>query len=1202
MKFIRFLALLCFFVPCVSFAAGTAEFQNATKLLSAARRGDIQTVQVLINSGVDVNYVDATGVSLVCTAVMNNDTRAIQILQMYSADASECDKQIKNYKQKTKVAARGEEYGFFSGLSSTQVLALSAVGVAAVIAGVVWLTDILDDDKHNGSYSSGSHSGSGGGGGGSTITVNQLFAQNIPYGPACSGTTCPSDFSYWENNDFTYMSNNGFNYLMVARAYHSFVRGYLGMATVRSDSTREVFDLSSYPFQQEVGGGQPINVAIVTGTGVNATGSATDDIIYWFDESKRNSLITLCANGVTAACQAAVDGSVKMSHKYYNYSGPTAATDEDTSFDLSESGTSFGLANSADTKLAKIIAGWQDDSGDFYGFIPNGQLTVYKTGAGTSWVDPTSSIVTGSYTFAGENLNVNDTLNLFGETLTVTSVNGNSFVATSNDDTYHGYVVGNMIFIDSNADGNINQMYVKGDENSLTLTKELAVADYKNYAAIYDAVQLKNSGNYVSDVVANLSLTSGASALSYVTVTGAKILNDEVSNDALKKTVYKALINNYYNLNTADDETVNRPGTDAELAFNYLTNYQNQILVNPAGRNLSGMGDGLSLTPLEATFENFAPAVYNGLENLFMTVVAVQPTNGTQDTTISDYTAADAGTLVLSEWTDENDSSVRYTSRVCGLTGTGNDGAMNPWCFSAPGTTDLEATAAMAGGIALVKSAFNYMSSKEIFLLLALTADGPYLGTDPSNDLAWQTKDGTENGHDLINYLREMYTLPVDTSDEQYLERFKNTFGYGMINLERATRPGTNIYYYGSDPYTIVSDDGVSYWRKAPTTSTSTRASSVLSLTGRGVINVSFFDVLESADGSISLPRVWNTTLTSVDSKHGLYMGDVLGEFSVDSTNKRVNKIDNMTFEMAFSPRAYVDNLNGLDNLRIAFSNEKYDLDAQYQRHLTDGESRFNGRANGVLALVSNSVTTDMKYKMGSFAFGARAFYGNISDENLLENDPVVSSQFEPKRLGLANGAALDTGYNNGKFGLNVSFGNMHETNTVLGMQSDGLLAINGGDTQYIDAVAVYNLFDNIKMSARATFASTDANLGSGIINSLSKIKSNAFAFGLDIGKFDFTVSLPLAVVDGKMGYDYAELNVVENDGEYTVVANNPHTEYLDLATAKRELRFDTSYKYAIGEWTDAGVGFIYRVNPNNTDAFGNESIFMFKMHHRLGI
>ena len=65
---------------------------------------------------------------------------------------------------------------------------------------------------------------------------------------------------------------------------------------------------------------------------------------------------------------------------------------------------------------------------------------------------------------------------------------------------------------------------------------------------------------------------------------------------------------------------------------------------------------------------------------------------------------------------------------------------------------------------------------------------------------------------------------------------------------------------------------------------------------------------------------------------------------------------------------------------------------------------------------------------------------------------------------------------------------------------------------------------------------------------------------------------------------------------------SDPIIEYIDLAAQKREFRLSMSYKKSLGEFTDAGVGFIYRVNPNNIDTFGNESIMMFKLHHRVGI
>ncbi len=1188
MKFMRFLGVLWFLIPCVSFAAVDGGFQNASKLLIAARQGDIQTVQILINNGADVNYVDSTGLSLVCTAVMNNDKRAIQVLQMYGADASNCDRQIKQYQQKTKVAAKGEEYGFFSGLSSTHVIALSAVGVAAVLGGVVLLTKVFDDD--NGHTNSGTNSdrpNNNNNSDSSTETANKLFSLNLPYGPACSGGNCPSSFTVWENSqDFAYMSNtslqNTFNYLMVARAYDAFVRGYEGMQTIRLTSDLAPFDLSTLPYAEVPGGGKPVNVAMITGSGVNATGSAVDGTITWIDSAQINTVISACKNDPESAeCLSAKADALENSHKYYNLSGGT----ENTAFDLSGSGSVFGMASNADTKTAKIIAGWEAGgrSADFVGFIPNGQLTVYKTGDGKTWVDTTSS-VSVTYNIAGDTLDVGDTFDLF-DGITVSAVDGNQFVATHDTNTYHGYIIGDRLFIDSGADGNINQMYVFEGTN-LNLSKEIATADYKNYAAIRQVM----ADGINTNVIVNLAEIPGASALEYYTVSNENLNNSGLTLAGKKQALLNAIDANY-NLVTADDTaTYGKPGDDAKYVFENLGAFETKtwLLINPAGHNVFA-----NYHYTDATFENFAPAIYDGLKNLFMTVVAVKPANGTKNVTVSNYSPENSGKLELSLWADADDSSITYSSRMCGLTGTGNNGATNPWCFAAPGITDVDATAAMAGSVALVKSAFDYMTPQQIFLLLALTADGPYLGTNPETGLAWASTS------DLITYLKNMYSLPgyMDTSDAYYLQSFKTAFGYGMINLERATRPGTNVYYY-SNKDNIVSAAGNSYWRTS-----SSRASNALSLTGHGEIKTAFFDVIESADGSISLPRVWNANISmDGNSRHGLYMGDVLGEFSVDSSNKKSNQIGKVSFDMAMSARAYDDNLNGLDNLHVAFKGEKYDIDAEYQRFLTDGMSRFDGRANGVLALTANTLSVGAKYKTGNFAFGTRAFSGAITNENLLENDPAISSQYEPERLGFATGAAVNGEYNTEKFGLNVSFGNMHETNTVLGMYSDGLIALNGGNTQYIDTVATYKPLDNMGLFARATFANTRADIGAGLITELSNIKSNAYALGLNIGGFEFTAAMPLAVVDGKMGYDYADLEVVENNGKYEVVALNPHTEEIDLSAQKRELRFSSSYKQSVGKWTDAGVGFIYRVNPNNIDDFGNESIFMFKLHHRLGI
>ena len=174
----------------------------------------------------------------------------------------------------------------------------------------------------------------------------------------------------------------------------------------------------------------------------------------------------------------------------------------------------------------------------------------------------------------------------------------------------------------------------------------------------------------------------------------------------------------------------------------------------------------------------------------------------------------------------------------------------------------------------------------------------------------------------------------------------------------------------------------------------------------------------------------------------------------------------------------------------------------------------------------------------------------------------------------------------------------MHESGTVLGGQFVGLLGDT--DTNYVDAKLKYNVTPDVDFSLRGTFAWTDTNGASnGIINGISELKSNAFAANVRFKNFDLTVSAPLALIDGRLNYSHADFVVddnnnlqIKNAGEYAI----------DLTPEKREYRFNASYRHKFGDWTDGALGFIYRINPNNTDEFGNESIFMMKLSHRLGI
>ncbi|MBO5705329.1 MAG: hypothetical protein J6R99_04900, partial [Alphaproteobacteria bacterium] len=465
--------------------------------------------------------------------------------------------------------------------------------------------------------------------------------------------------------------------------------------------------------------------------------------------------------------------------------------------------------------------------------------------------------------------------------------------------------------------------------------------------------------------------------------------------------------------------------------------------------------------------------------------------------------------------------------------------------------------------------------------------------------------DGTAFTKDsLVTYLKQMYALPpeynvVSMNADQYLDAFATVYGYGLINLERAMTPGRSIYFY--DGTKIVSANGNAYWRAA--SNTMFRPSAALNLRGAS-ISAPFFDVVQSVDGKMTLPRVWENQFAfgAIDS-HGLYMGDVLGDLSVRRESAPTTKIGNLDFSIDVSERAYVDNMGGLDNLSLGYDGEYWNFGASYQRYLTDGASRFAGLHNPIMGLATSAVVSDAEYKYGRWSFGGRAFSGMISDEGLLENDPTVAAQYMPAKLGLIQGAGADVAWRGDKVSFKSSVGAVAESDTLLGAYTDGLLNLGNGNTTYVDFETKYKFSNSIDFTARATFARTTSDASGGVVLGLSDIESNAFAFGANVGNFEFSVSQPLAITNGVLQYSYAKYDVVDNaNGTYDLNVLDTHVESLSLKPDVRETRFMATYRHKFGEFTDGAVGFIYRVNPNHTDDFGNESVFMLKLSHRLGI
>ena len=1208
MKFIRLVVFALFLCPFAVHAAPVTEFTVASQLLAAARNADIRQVQSLVAAGANINFVDSTGLSLVCTALMNNDLRAAQILQMYGADASKCDQQIRKYRSRRAPERTG---GLFGGLSTAQGMILAAAGAAVVVGGLFLLTDVFDAENDNGYTGSGAGGGGGGSsGGGDNAGVGvPVFANGLPYGPllpnaAAETKNYAENLSYYAPADTTSILYKNFqfmnqqeNYLLLMRGYSPLARGYLGMRTLRDSNTYAPISLSGYNLGNDpVEGGRPVNVALVTANGINAAAntSLADKFVVW-----------TTTNGPSSLNPAS---NTMISSKYYNnqiITGTDASSiNDDTTvedsvflgfFDLSNSGTAVynNAATDADNVIAKIVGGNTAgySNADYIGFMPNGQMTIYRTGGGTHMVDLASPLNVGTCSMAGTNLATGDTVTLFGEELNVT-VNGYMVTLSNETHTYRGYMsVGNpYLYIDSNGDGRADGAYLMS-AGTIYQYKQLQQTDYYNYSAMVNAAARSgdvSGGRSRVSIIANTDVIEPLHSTSAATI--QTVLDAGTGN---YETTFGNLIAGAYAYDPTD--TNNLPQTNATSFFNSLgVSYSPLTIFSTGGFETNAQW---SDSPLAATFENAAPLVYSNLEHLFMSVVAVgAPTAG--ESGIAPNTDTNTNQFQLAQWAvnDPTSGMTYYKARTCGTAGTGGAG-IDPWCFAAVGVTDEMATAAAAGAAGVLTSAFYYMTPQQIFMLMALTADGPYLGRLSSGQTL------TESA--LVSYLESMYQMPasyqwfIDNNNENYLDVFKKVFGYGVINLERATTPGTNLYFYsGGD---IVSTSGNAYWRAA--TTTGFRGSGALNME-RVAISTAAYDVLESVDGTMRLPRIWkNNFALGSDGRHALYMGDVLGDLRVRANDDNMTRVGNMSFGFTRGERNYDDGMGGVDNMRFEYANNSWKISADYQRYLTDGESRFGGASNPIFGLASNATSVGAEYKYGNLFFGARSVSGAITDEGLLANDPTISASREPMKLGNFSAVQSSVGWRAKNFGLTTSFGVAHESDTLLGASGTGLLGLGAAETRYVDADAYWNLFDDVRAHARATFARTTPGVDGGAIISLSELDSNAFSVGVDAHSFSFGVSLPLAVRHGKMYYDYADYDIVTDDEDrYDLVISNAGVRDIDIASRAREVRFNASYRQKIGEFTDGAIGFIYRVNPNNTHEFGNESIFMMKMSHRIGI
>ncbi|MDR0449081.1 MAG: hypothetical protein LBG89_01305 [Rickettsiales bacterium] len=759
------------------------------------------------------------------------------------------------------------------------------------------------------------------------------------------------------------------------------------------------------------------------------------------------------------------------------------------------------------------------------------------------------------------------------------------------DDTFLAKIVGGNLTTGSDFSGYLpsGQMTIIKTGNGKDINGR--PVDFMNFQAMNTALQ--NAGTMNISIIANANAPEFTKRAATDTADAWAVLTPA------NQPTFINLINQYYQATlddfldaglTADDFATYQstgyiaPGAFAGAVFSGKMLVAGTTSNAPTAMFVFGAGDYYRSespnTTLTATFENLAPKLYTNLEHLFMTSVAVMGSNGTYNLNIdqSNPSAINANNkIVLSQYVDEHGDVLN--ARACGWAAGRGAGGIDPWCFAAPGITSDQSVASLAGSVGVVNGAFNYMTMQQLFTLLAVTSDRLAL---------------------TAAQLQSKYALPADyqarvTAGEDYKSVFAEVFGYGLTNLNNATTPGSRVFVFQKSGLVdkVISSNGNAEWQRYAASvgagmisGTSILPSSAFGNKFSG-ISAPMFDIVESIDGDVSMPRIFTQSLDFQNTRSSL---DLMDNFRNFGNEELTTAYDANGIKLGF--RNDYDEAAGESYMRefdFKFSGEKSFANANYKARRTDGF--------GIMGLASDNVSTDAGLKSGRFRLGVGGFTGAIKVADIARDMDAANPE-----LGKIYGYNAVAGFEDEKFALGFAAGQAIESNSILGAYGSGLLEMGGSRSEFVRANAGYNLGDAVKLSASAEIARTTPNNSSNLIMSeVSGFTSTAMSAGLDIGNISLGAALPLAVIDGRVKYLNVDMDYIDAAHGYDLVVNSTDRE-INMASREREVRFNAAYKMDLGIFTTANAGVIYRINPDNSSAFGNESILMFKLKHRLGI
>ena len=1146
-----------------------ANFNMSAQMLQAARIGDTATIERLLMAGANINYRDATGMSIVCTALMNGDIRAAQILQTYGADASQCDRQARRYQA---MQPQYEKQGMFTGLSDQQNLVLVGGAAALAVGGLYMFGGGFGMPGNNlsGGGSGDRPTGNNPGGGGpGTGTGNPTERITIQYGPLQWNTNAnrprpefdlQGSMNLWSDNlnaDFVRMSgamnperldpidpfqsyfiirNNiavpaqqfrHQNYLTIMGGYASLARGYTGQIVARGGPNNLPLEINANTIMS------PITVALITANGINPIGTAY-----------RNAR-TGCPPGVDQGSPGCT---------LYTYRNLNSDGSERGGFDFSGAGTVFNTnhfntnpylntATGMDTLLAQIIIGnrsYAYSGGDFLGFMPNGQLALYRTGGG--WLH-TANL--GAFSVD---------VTIGGSALTSTlTFDGNDYVFGT--DFTIDPRTGHVIFIGGARDG--QRMAAQG--NNLFDVERQA---YRNFDALNHALTQATSTGRQSPgtVIANAAILDSMRDRNTTTINDLMIVPEAQRANAF----FHEIITHYSNGITAANIDINN---SARNFFQNINSNSPFVIFSAGEHRLEGVINGTQF----ATFENAAPLLFSNTRGRFLTATAVQYTAGTSGVNQAAGEVS-GGLFRLSEYSLFNADGTYETfrARACGIAGTGT-GAIDPWCFAVAGLTGEQAVSTLAGVAGVLQGAFSYMSNDQIFRLMALTSDGRAL-----------SQAQLEARYELpLDMLVRLDGLSGDARSAEWMRAFNETFGYGLANLERATRPGEQLLFFGNS--TRVGDGRWTGAYSGALAAAGTQAATTFQASNAFggdpmTISMPMFGFVQAYNGE-SMPLVFQNDIQVGGERHGLHLIDLLNEIDFDKDDDAPIRLSMTADGMA------------VRSLRVNFAGDDYKFGGEFRERL--GFNTFDN--DNPIQNVAGIMTSAFYEREigGGFNHRFSFFGGQVTDEGLLQHDPSLADRWMPVALGTVYGFDSSVGVDTGLGMFRFGGGYMHEDNTTLGAYTGGLFNFGGGETIYANAEVRIGAF-----TARYMAAQTRTNPGTdGFIAGLSNLYSDAYSLNADFGRWSFNVSRPLAITRGTLSHVQTDWEIIDNGiGMGMDLETNSYINDISLAANNRETRAAFLYQPDIkSERTRLAFGVVARHNPNNMAGF--EGIGMMKFN-----